>query len=408
MLRLRLDLLLIPFCTLLLVAMAPDPVHAATDAQGLPHRDRAAMSEVARRLTAVTEAAGLNTVGAGLIRDGRLVWSHYAGVESHGVPAGHRTRLNVASVTKLVAAETILRLVAQERLSLDEPMAPYWVDPDIQDDPRHAQLTARMALTHATGFPNWRFMLPGGKLALLRDPGAYGYSGEGFDYVARYAQAKLGIAFPDLVREQVFEPLGIKAASIRIDRKAPAHVARPLDGESKFHGYFCRPGGWCREHGSFSAADDLLISVPEFARFLIALMTHSGYGNALAQERDRVQVSRGSERTVDCSAAADIRCPVAQGYGLGVEVLDFDQFHIIGHSGSDWSETSLAYAYLPAHDGVILFVNAPNDCATQAMPALLEALDPASPYLPKLREWAAHARIDQAKQADSCTPAAAT
>lgn len=370
------------------------------------------MSEVAKRLTEVTESAGLNTVGAGLIREGKLVWTHYAGVESPGVPAGHRTRFNVASVTKLVAAETILRLVAQERLVLDEPMAAYWVDPDIQDDPRHAQLTARMALTHATGFPNWRFMLPGGKLALLRDPGTYGYSGEGFDYVARYAEVKTGIAFPDLVREQVFEPLGIKAARIRIDRHAPTHIARPLDGAGKFHGYFCRPGGWCREHGSYSAADDLLISVPEAARFLIALMNHSGYDQALAQERDRVQVVRGSERLVDCSAAEDIQCPVAQGYGLGVEVLDFDSFRVIGHSGSDWSETSLAYAYLPARDGVILFVNAPNDCATQAMPDLLAALDPASPYLQKLKAWGEQVRVRQTQQpeqqAHACATAAST
>jgi hypothetical protein len=41
---------------------------------------------------------------------------------------------------------------------------------------------------------------------------------------------------------------------------------------------------------------------------------------------------------------------------------------------------------------VILFVNAPNAFALQAMPDLIEALDPASPHLPKYREWASQAQ----------------
>jgi CubicO group peptidase (beta-lactamase class C family) len=359
----------------------------------LPERDAAAMARVAQRLADVAKSAGLVTVGAGLIRDGRLVWTAYVGDEAPGVPAGPETRFNVASVTKLVAAETVLRLIAQGRLSLDESMAPHWVDPDVADDARHRELTARMALTHTSGFPNWRFFLRGGKLRFLHDPGSrYGYSGEGIEYVARYAEAKLGVPFPDLVREQVFEPLRIRDARLRIDRKTPAHIARPVDENDKFQGYFCRPGGWCREHHSYSAADDLVISVPEFAQFLIALMTHQGYDDALARERDRVQADRGEDNVVRCGSSNPVPCPQHQGYGLGVEVLDYDDRHVIGHGGSDWSEMSLAYAYLPSRDGVILFVNAPNAFALQAMPDLIEALDPASPYLPKHREWASQAR----------------
>jgi hypothetical protein len=63
---------------------------------------------------------------------------------------------------------------------------------------------------------------------------------------------------------------------------------------------------------------------------------------------------------------------------------------------------SLAYTYLPSRDGVILFVNAPNRLALEAMPSLIEALDPASPYLGQFRLWQAQAsKPEPAKTATS-------
>jgi CubicO group peptidase (beta-lactamase class C family) len=395
----RLRHLVIAAASLIAQCAVSGLVYADIVPEGLPERDAAAMTRMTERISEVARSARLVTVGAALIRDGRLVWTGYFGEETPGIAAGPDTRFNVASVTKLVATQTVLRLVADGQLSLDQPMAPYWVDPDIANDPRHRQLTARMALTHTSGFPNWRFFLPGGKLRFLHDPGSrYGYSGEGIEYVARYAESKLGIPFPDLVLAQVFDPLDIDDARLRIDRKAPAHVARPVDEEGKFHGHFCRPGGWCRAHGSYSAADDLVISVPDFARFLVALMDHRGYGDALALDRDRVQAFRGQDSIVRCVPSNPVPCPKHQGYGLGVEVVDYGDSRVIGHGGSDWSEMSLAYAYLPSRDGVILFVNAPNRFALEAMPRLIEALDPASPYLTKYREWASPAQPPQGEK----------
>lgn len=395
----RLSLAAGRFLLAVVVLAAPCATVAAASLRAgyLPERNAAAMRNLTQRLSEVAESAGLVTVGAGLIRNGRLVWTGYAGEETPSVRAGPDTRFNVASITKMITAETILRLVEKGQLSLDEPMSPYWVDPDIAEDPRRDKLTARMALTHVSGFPNWRFFLPGKKLQFLHDPASrYGYSGEGIEYVARYAEAKLTTSFPELVSEHLFGPLGIAAARLRIDRHSPAHIARPVDENGDFPGYFCRPGGWCREHESYSAADDLVISVPEFARFLIALMKHTGYSDALAQERDRVHTQRGEDRIVRCEQSAPVPCPQDQGYGLGFEVLDYADRHVVGHSGSDWSETSLAYVYLPSRDGLILFVNAPNRRALEAMPRLIEALDPSSPYLPKYREWALQARAREA------------
>jgi CubicO group peptidase (beta-lactamase class C family) len=357
----------------------------------LPALDADGEVRLSRQLANAIAQEQIVTAGIGLIRNGRLAWTAYYGDERPGVPANGDTRFNVASITKTITAETVLRLV-DKGASLDDPMAPHWIDPDLVDDPRHRQLTPRHALTHTTGLPNWRFLGADGKLRFDRDPGSYGYSGEGFEYLARYVEAVTGLTFPAVVDREVFQPLGIVAARLVVDRTEPPRLARPVDDEGEFPGWYCRPGGWCREDGSFSAADDLVISVPEYARFLVALMDHSGYGAELADERDRVQAERGDERAVQCTPGEPAPCPLRQGYGLGLEVIDYGDMRVAGHGGSDWSEMSLAYFYLPSRDGVIVFLNAPNRRALEGMANVLALLDPRSPFLSRQRAWLDDAR----------------
>lgn len=351
----------------------------------------------------VFERHGIVTAGIGVLRGGELVWEGYFGEQAPGVPAGAATRFNVASITKTVAAETILRLVGQGRLSLDETMAPHWVDPDLAADPRHLQLTPRMALGHRTGFPNWRFFLHGGKLAFQHAPGErYGYSGEGFEYLARFAERKLGKPFPQLAAEAVFTPLGMKRTAIEVRLGATGTIARPVDGNGRFPGYYCRPEGesWCRKEGSWSAADDMVTTVRDYAAFLASVATGEGYGPAIAAERDRVATDKGEQRIVDCAAGAAagsaVPCPDSQGYGLGFEVLRYGGTTVLGHGGSDWAELALAYVATPSRDGLIVFLNAPNRRGLAAMPELIALLDPASPYLQQYRRWLATATASEA------------
>lgn len=344
---------------------------------------------VGARLDAILLEHRIVTAGFGVIRHGELVWSHYSGEESPGVPASASTRFNVASITKTVTAETVLRLVDDGRLDLDEPLARYWTDPDIAGDPRRHALTARHVLDHTSGFPNWRFFRADRRLAFEHPPGSrYGYSGEGFEYLARALANKLDEPFPDLVQRSVFAPAVMHDTAIAVDRRRPQHVAGPNDDAGKAHGVYCRPNGWCRPDGSFSAADDMLTTVPDYARFLAQVYRGSGYSAAMARERDRVHTDRGDERLVECTdATTQAPCPHAQGYGLGFEVADFGSYRVLGHGGSDWSEQSIAYLYQPSGDGVIVFLNARNARTMQAMPELLAALDPSSPFLPRYRAW---------------------
>lgn len=386
-----LALMLIPGC-----GASAGPA-TARPPQGALWRDGPSAS-TERAITDILQRHGVVTAGIGVMRDGALVWEGYFGEQSPGVPATFETRFNVASITKTVTAETILRLAGQGRLSLDEPMAPDWVDPDVAGDPRHPQLTPRMALNHTTGFPNWRFFLRGGKLAFQHAPGErYGYSGEGMEYVARFAERKLGRPFPELVAETVFEPLGMTDSSIVVHRADAATIARSVDAAGTFHGYYCRPdSGGCRPEGSWSAADDMVTTVRDYSLFLRSVMDAEGYGPVLAADRDRAQTDKGDQRIVDCDATPDVPCPDSQGYGLGFNVLHYGDVTVLGHGGADWSEVTMAYVSTPSRSGVIIFLNAPNRSALAAMPELLELIDPVSPLLPEYRRWRAEAEAREA------------
>ena len=335
----------------------------------------------------VVETQGVRTAGVARIEDGEVVGTCYVGEERPGVPASAATRFSVASVTKAVAAEAVLRLVADGRVSLDEPMAAHWVDPDVADNPRTEALTPRHALTHTTGFPNWRFYVEGGRLAFRSDPGeAYGYSGEGFDWLARFVEAKLGRGFYDLMQETVFDPVGMGSATIAPYVADTSHFAQPFDEDGRAYRPWCRPGGYCVPEGHVSAAHGLRVTAGDLAALLVSVAEADGYDAALAADRDRVHTPvTGDDAAVEC--APDVRCPEAQGYGLGWSVLDWGHDRLVFHGGSDWSEVTVAAISPVTGDGFVVLLNAPNVRALRAMPEVLALVAPGSPLVAHYERW---------------------
>ncbi len=99
----------------------------------------------------------------GIIEEGQLKEVKVIGELTAGQPAPAHAIFNVASVTKPVFAVAVLKLIAAGELALDEPLHPYWIDPDLVNDDRHKILTPRILLSHQSGFPNWRWLTEDGK-----------------------------------------------------------------------------------------------------------------------------------------------------------------------------------------------------------------------------------------------------
>ncbi|MEL7311280.1 MAG: serine hydrolase domain-containing protein [Pseudomonadota bacterium] len=334
---------------------------------------------VDQKLRQILSQHQINTAGIAVISNGTPVWHATYGDQAPGVPASERTLFNVASITKTVVAETVLRLAATGALSLDEPMSTYWIDPDLQDDSRHQLLTPRHALTHRTGFLNWRFFSDDGKLQFVRDPGtAFGYSGEGFNYLARFVERKLGIPFEELAREHVFGPAGVTDAALSVDQRLFPYLAQSLDSDGEFPGHYCRPEGWCREPGNFSAAGGMAISVSDYAKVLIQSMQGVGLTKESVDARNTLATKTYD---IDCTVVPSALCPKRIGYGLGWHVMELEGDRTIGHLGSDWASVTMAYYYEDSRDGLVVFLNAPNADGIAAMVDILKLLDPDSPEL---------------------------
>lgn len=129
-----------------------------------------------------------------------------------------------ASLTKTAFAHLILQLVDEGRFDLDLPLADYLPKPlpeyesyaDLGVDERWRQITGRHVLTHATGFPNFRWLEPDRKLRLHFMPGSrYAYSGEGFYLLQFVLEEGLGIDVGTQMQERVFDRFNMPTTSMR-------------------------------------------------------------------------------------------------------------------------------------------------------------------------------------------------
>ncbi len=309
-----------------------------------------------------------------VIEHGRVAVVAAYGEQVPGEPATTKTLYNIASLSKPLSAELALRLVAAGRITLDEPMANAWTDPDIAGDARRLQLTPRLALSHRTGLPNWR-RETGGKLAFLRAPGvAFGYSGEGYEYLARFIEEKLDTPFERLAERTVLEPLGLHDTAYTRRPWFDGRIARPADANGKA----LEPA--FAEH---ALASDLVYSTPsDYATFIVAVMRGDGVTPELATERARVQANRLHEL---CPTPAP-DCPDDAGFGLGWEVYRYGDARVLMHTGMDEGVFTLAYFSPDRGSGLVLFSNGAN--GPQLVLPLLDRLGRDRDFVATLRRQA--------------------
>jgi len=139
-----------------------------------------------------------------------------------------------ASLSKSVFGYLVAHLVNDGTIDLDRPLQSYldtlipelhfekeWRGfKNLKDDKRYEQITARMCLSHTTGFPNWRWISRigefdrEGEIKIYSDPGTrYSYSGEGIRLLQIVIEKNMGRGLEELAREIVFEPLKMNMTS---------------------------------------------------------------------------------------------------------------------------------------------------------------------------------------------------
>jgi CubicO group peptidase (beta-lactamase class C family) len=320
----------------------------------------------------------ISSVGVAVIEDGRVALTKVYGEQSPGVPATTATLFNLASLTKPVTAEVILRLASAGKLTLDEPMARYWTDPDIATDPRRERLTARIALAHQTGFPNWR--PEGGRLAFTSDPGtAFGYSGEGYDYLGRFAEKRVGRSFEALAQEYVFGPIGVTNMSYSKRGWMQGRLATPRDSGGRWG----QPQ--VRDSSHWSGANSMLTTVGDYAAFVVSVMNGERLSRAMAEERFRP--ATGPQPPLACKLEPASLCPRGLNFALGWIRLDYDRGPIMAFLGRNerpgGAERTLVYFDPQGKRGAVVLTSGRN--GQRLLLDVVDVIEPGSPLAAFLR-----------------------
>src|ERR1051325_9990540 len=232
------------------------------------------------------------TLGIGVIRGGKLTEVKVFGELSKGMTAPFDTIFNVASLTKPVTAMVALRLASAGKFNLDEPLDKYWIDPDVKDDPRHKKLTARLVLSHRTGFANWRWLNKSKKLEFAFEPGTkYQYSGEGFEYLRKALEKKFNEPLETLADELIFRPLGMRDTRFTWDAKMDATRFAP--------GYDKQGNAYALSHGgSDEGANALVFLLPKSRQGLI-IFTNSDNGTSVYLKLIALYLKDNGKRIID-------------------------------------------------------------------------------------------------------------
>lgn len=314
-----------------------------------PTAKSAMQRHLEERMPVWLKAFHVTSVGVAVIENGGLAWTAFYGDQVPGGPrANDKTLYSIASLTKPITAEILLRLASAGRLSLDESIAPYWTDPDVKDNPWTKLLTPRICLTHQTGFPNWRYET-GNVLKFQWQPATrFGYSGEGFDFVAHFAESKTGVPFEELATQSVFAPIGMNDTSYTPRPWWNGRQAKPVESEPRTR---------------WSAADLLRTTVENYAKFVISVMHNAGVSPEIAAERLRISrdlISPEMESVLCESAKDPDHCTVSTGFGLGWRVVAINGRTIVDHTGADNDVKTFAFFIPETQMGAVIFTNGPD------------------------------------------------
>jgi CubicO group peptidase (beta-lactamase class C family) len=276
-------------------------------------------------------------VGIGVIENGKLKYSKVFGELQKNVPAPVNTIFEIASMIKPVVATVILKLVEAGQWNLDEPLAKYWIDPDLLDDTLLNRLTTRHVLTHQTGFPNWR----NGKLKFEFEPGTkFQYSGEGFEYLRKALESKFKKTLVQLSDSILFKPLGMKDTRYCFDKDMDTTLyAIPHDTQGNKIEISIKDRG-------VNAAALLLTTIEDYSNFMIYVMNGAELSPSLYNDMIRSQAAERKH----------------VGRGLGWEIVSDlpNGEYSIQHGGSNVGVKTMGIILPKSKRGIVVFTNSDN------------------------------------------------
>ncbi len=254
-------------------------------ASAAPARQFAPLDAAVR---AAMKKSGARGLAIAVIERGKPAFLRsYGARNAANAPLDVDTIMYGASITKAVFAYTVMQLVDEGKIDLDCPLASYLAKPlpdygnldaygnwgDLAGDDRWRRITARMVLTHSTGFANFSFLEPDRKLKFHFDPGTrYGYSGEGMMLLQFAIEQGLGLDLGAEMQRRVFDRFGMANTSMIWRPDFPRNLADGWkdDGSTEPHD----------ERSRVRAAGSMDTTIADMAKFVAGFMRGEGVSAA--------------------------------------------------------------------------------------------------------------------------------
>lgn len=290
------------------------------------------------------------------VNDDKIVYSKNLGVTNTETKelVTAKTLFDAASISKTVFSFFTMQMVDKGLLKLDIPLYEYLENPDIAYDERYKKITARMALSHTTGFPNWRYLNengydPNGKLRIEFEPGTqYQYSGEGFKYLAQVIAHLLNTdmnGLQEIMEKELFNPLEMGHSSfIWNDYLEKYRADGHIGGDPN--------AGWSSnsKNPNFNAAASLQTNATAYGNFLAALMSEK-----LLSKDSRKEILKVQSLRPKIGERPGVK------YGLGIIIDDATYGTNYAHSGDNGSATSQFLFNEENKSGYVFFTNMENE-----------------------------------------------
>ena len=240
-----------------------------------------------------------------IINNGEVAYHNtygYANVERNTL-VNSETIFEAASISKSMFAYLVIKYVEEGKLDLDKPLFKYLPYTDIAYDERYKKITARMVLSHKSGFPNWRENEEDKKLKIKFEPGtSFEYSGEGYQYLAMVLKEIEGGDWNLLEKsfqDKVAKPLGM-TNTVFIQNKITRRLkAEPYDKNGDWIDW--KNNYWYKkDNGVFVAPSSLHTQSLDFSKWMIDLMenehlSESSYNELLDHESNVFTSDSGIE-----------------------------------------------------------------------------------------------------------------
>ena len=296
-----------------------------------------------------------------VINDGRIEWAKSYGLkEVGGESLDEETLFQAGSVSKPVVAMAALSLVEEGKLDLDTDISTYlksWKVPE-NEFTKEEKVTLRRLLSHTAGVSSFDvddgaasgnvptlLQILNGENPVETDPvtvdmvpgSQWRYSNEGYAIIQQLLIDVEGKSFPEILRERVLEPLGMKHSTFeqplppeKLEKAATGHIGygEPVEGK-----------GWIYAN---MGAGGLWTTPSDLAKFLIEIQkSFSGESNkVLSKEMTETML------TVQMGSS-----------GLGLGITGEGEAKSFGHSGHNRGFLCRVKAFVRNGRGVVIMAN---------------------------------------------------